>query len=133
MKKTSILIFYIILSTSLFSQSHRVSKNVLSTSLFQSFAPEGGYTISYERMLDPGYSSNAAQFSYKMNFTLISSSDRRSVVKIAHKFFMIETLINIQDTLFYQNSNITLLGMLQWAFILLCMVAIPIILKHIRM
>ncbi|MBL6663465.1 MAG: DUF3575 domain-containing protein [Flavobacteriales bacterium] len=79
MKKTSILIFFLLFSTSLFSQSFRVPKNVISTSLYQPFAPEGGYTISYERMLDPGYSYNAAQFSYKMNFTLISSSDRGRV------------------------------------------------------
>ena len=79
MKKISILFFFLVLSPSLFSQSFRVPKNVLSTSLYQPFAPEGGYTISYERMLDPGYSYNVAQFSYKMNFTLISSSDRRMV------------------------------------------------------
>ena len=66
-------------STSLYSQSFKVAGNVLSTSLYQPFDPVGGYTISYERMLDPGYSRNAAQFSYKLNFTLISDNKRSRV------------------------------------------------------
>ena len=48
------------------SQTFRVSDNVLSTSLYQPFAQVGGYTLAFERMLDPGYSRNAAQFSYKV-------------------------------------------------------------------
>ena len=72
MKNISILILFLIISTSLFSQSFRVTKNVVSTSLFQPFAPISGYTISFERLIDPGYSLNAAQFSYKLNTTLIS-------------------------------------------------------------
>tara|TARA_B100000497_G_scaffold127018_1_gene167512 strand:+ start:2285 stop:2920 length:636 start_codon:yes stop_codon:yes gene_type:complete len=79
MKHIFILLSFILFTSSLYSQSFRVSKNVLSTSLYQPFAPESGYTISYERMLDPGYSSNAAQFSYKMNVTLISDNKRSRV------------------------------------------------------
>jgi hypothetical protein len=79
MKHIFILLSFILFTSSLYSQSFRVSKNVLSTSLYQPFAPESGYTISYERMLDPGYSSNAAQISYKMNVTLISDNKRSRV------------------------------------------------------
>ena len=62
MKKTSILILFLLHSFSLLSQSYRIPTNVVSTSLFQPFAPISGYTISFERIIDPGYSINAAQF-----------------------------------------------------------------------
>lgn len=79
MKNILLSILLFLFSNTLHSQSFRVSKNVLSTSLFQPFAPESGNTISYERMLDPGYSSNAAQFSYKINFTLISDDKKARI------------------------------------------------------
>jgi len=79
MKNLTFLLLIFLFSHSLYSQSFRVSKNVIGTSLYQPFAPESGYSISYERMLDPGYSSNAAQFSYKMNFTLISDNKRSRI------------------------------------------------------
>ena len=60
MKNLTLLLLLLLLSFTLYSQSFRVPKNVLSTSLYQPFAPEGGYSISYERMIDPGYSVNAA-------------------------------------------------------------------------
>ena len=79
MKKASILIFLPSLSYSLFSQSFRIPQNVVSTSLYQPFAPLSGYTISFERLIDPGYSLNAAQFSYKLNTTLISYNQKKRV------------------------------------------------------
>ena len=66
-----LLLLIVICSLTSYSQSFRVAGNILSTSLYQPFDPVGGYTISYERMLDPGYSRDAAQFSYRMNFTLL--------------------------------------------------------------
>ena len=64
------------------SQTFRVSDNVLSTSLYQPFAPVGGYTLAFERMLDPGYSRNAAQFSYKINATLLSDKKKAEIANI---------------------------------------------------
>ena len=87
MKNISILILFLIISTSLFSQSFRVTKNVVSTSLFQPFAPISGYTISFERLIDPGYSLNAAQFSYKLNTTLISYNQKKEYATIDSQVF----------------------------------------------
>lgn len=87
MKKISFLIFLFFLSSSIHSQTFRVSKNVISTSLFQPFAPVGGYTVAYERMTDPGYSSNAAQFSYKLNATLISSTKKAKFITVNSQIF----------------------------------------------
>ena len=104
MKNISILLFCLLISTSLFSQSFRVPKNVLSTSLFQPFAANSGYSISFERLLDPGYSLNAAQFSYKLNTTLISYNQKKEYATIdsqvfydkeAYKFFgFIKCIVN---------------------------------------
>ena len=87
MKKVSILIFLLSLSYSLFSQSFRIPQNVVSTSLYQPFAPLGGYTISFERLIDPGYSLNAAQFSYKLNTTLISYNQKKEYATIDSQVF----------------------------------------------
>jgi len=72
----------ILVSVSCQSQTFRVSDNVLSTSLYQPFAPVGGYTLAFERMLDPGYSRNAAQFSYKINATLLSDKKKAEIANI---------------------------------------------------
>lgn len=87
MKNISILIYLLIISTSLFSQSFRVPKNVLSTSLFQPFAAVSGYTISFERLIDPGYSLNAAQFTYKLNTTIISFNQKKEYATINSQVF----------------------------------------------
>ena len=101
MKNISILIFSFLISTSLFSQSFRVPKNVVSTSLFQPFASISGYTISFERLIDPGYSLNAAQFSYKLNTTLISYNQKKSIQQLIRKFFMTKRLTSFLALLFY--------------------------------
>ncbi|MBL6873175.1 MAG: hypothetical protein ISR00_04385 [Flavobacteriales bacterium] len=64
------------------SQTFRVPDNVLSTSLYQPFASIEGYTLAFERLLDPGYSRNAAQFSYKVNVTLLSDKRKAEVANI---------------------------------------------------
>ncbi len=87
MKKTLVLILFLVLSSSLFSQSFRVPKNVVSTSLYQPFASEGGYTISFERIIDPGYSLNAAQFSYKLNTTIFSYNQKKEFTTINSQVF----------------------------------------------
>lgn len=87
MKNILILIFLLIITTSLFSQSFRVPKNVISTSLYQPFAPVGAYTISFERLIDPGYSLNAAQFSCKLNTTLISYNQKKEYTTIDSQVF----------------------------------------------
>lgn len=69
------------------SQTFRVSDNVLSTSLFQPFAPVGGYSLAFERMLDPGYSRNAAQFSYKINATILSDKKKGELYEFQGKSF----------------------------------------------
>ena len=61
MKKLLSTILFVLFTTLVHSQSFKVSKNVLSTSLFNQFTDLAGYSISYERMLDPGYSLNASQ------------------------------------------------------------------------
>jgi len=80
-----VFIFFIIEVT--YSQSFRVPKNVISTSLFQPFSQIGGYTLSYERIIDPGYSSNASQFSFKLNTTFISSTKREEYTRINSQVF----------------------------------------------
>ena len=87
MKKTSILILFLLHSFSLLSQSYRIPTNVVSTSLFQPFAPISGYTISFERIIDPGYSINAAQFSYKLNTTIISYNQKKEYTTIDSQVF----------------------------------------------
>jgi hypothetical protein len=87
MKKVSILIFLLFFSSSLFSQSFRIPKNVVSTSLYQPFAPTAGYTISYERIIDPGYSLNAAQFSFKLNSTIIYFNQKKEFTTINSQVF----------------------------------------------
>jgi len=90
MKNLTLLLLLLLLSFTLHSQSFRVPKNVLSISLYQPFAPEGGYSISYERMIDPGYSVNAAQFSYKINTTFISSTKKKEFTRIDSQVFFDE-------------------------------------------
>ena len=87
MKKVSILIFLLFFSSSLLSQSFRIPKNVVSTSLYQPFASLGGYTISYERIIDPGYSLNAAQFSFKLNSTIIYFNQKKEYATINSQVF----------------------------------------------
>lgn len=108
MKKISILIFLFSLSSSIYSQTFRVSKNVISTSLVQPFVPVGGYTIAYERMIDPGYSSNAAQFSYKLNATLISSTKKAKFTTVNSQIFYDEDA--------YQFSGYSILPELKYYF-----------------
>lgn len=108
MKNTLLLFILFFFCSSLYSQTFRVSKNVLSTSLYQPFSSEGGYTISFERMLDPGYSSNAAQFSYKMNATLISSTKKAKYTTINSQVFY--------DKDAYQFSGYSLLPELRYYF-----------------
>ena len=87
-----------------FSQSFRIPKNVLSTSLFQPFAAISGYTISFERLIDPGYSLNAAQFSYKLNTTLISYNQKKEYATIdSQVFYDKEAYKFFGFTLFYLN------------------------------
>jgi len=69
------------------SQTFRVSDNVLSTSLYQPFASIGGYTLAFERMLDPGYSRNAAQFSYKIGATVLNDKRKVEVDSIDGQIF----------------------------------------------
>lgn len=69
------------------AQTLQVSSNVLSTSLYQPFASVGGYTLAFERILDPGYSLNLAQFSYKLNLTLISDRKKGRIASIGNTIF----------------------------------------------
>tara|TARA_B100001057_G_scaffold267502_1_gene267618 strand:- start:2184 stop:2816 length:633 start_codon:yes stop_codon:yes gene_type:complete len=108
MKNISILTFLLIISTSLFSQSFRVPRNVVSTSLFQPFAAIGGYTISFERLIDPGYSLNVAQFSYKFNTTIISYNQKKEYATINSQVFF--------DKEAYQFFGYTILPELRYYF-----------------
>ena len=84
-----ILVLSVILtfSCSLFSQTFKVSQNIISASVFQPITTEGGYTLSFERMIDPGYSRNIAQFSYKMNITLISKTKKSEYLRLDSQVF----------------------------------------------
>ncbi|MGC6490943.1 MAG: DUF3575 domain-containing protein [Flavobacteriales bacterium] len=62
-----------------FSQTFKVSENVLGTSLYQPFAKISGYSLAFERMLDPGYSKNVAQFSYKLTASLLSDQEKSEI------------------------------------------------------
>ena len=99
------------------SQTFRVSDNVLSTSLYQPFAPVGGYTLAFERMLDPGYSRNAAQFSYKINATLLSDKKRRKLLISMDSPFIILMHSDIMVLCLSLSLSIILRGMLQWEYI----------------
>ena len=74
LEKIVLVLCILTFSCSVFSQTFKVSQNIISASVFQPITTEGGYTLSFERMIDPGYSRNIAQFSYKMNITLISKA-----------------------------------------------------------
>lgn len=69
------------------AQTFKVSSNVISTSLYEPFAPVGGYTIAFERILDPGYSLNLAQFSYKLGLTMISDTKKGKIATIGDAVF----------------------------------------------
>ena len=69
------------------AQTFQVSSNVISTSLYQPFASVGGYTIAFERILDPGYSLNLAQFSYKLGLTMISDTKKGKIATISDAVF----------------------------------------------
>lgn len=69
------------------AQTFQVSSNVISTSLYQPFASVGGYTIAFERILDPGYSLNLAQFSYKLGLTMISDTKKGKIATIGDAVF----------------------------------------------
>lgn len=77
----------VLISSYVNAQTFQVSSNVLSTSLYQPFASVGGYTLAFERILDPGYSLNLAQFSYKLNLTLISDSKKGRIASIGNTIF----------------------------------------------
>lgn len=81
---TILILFF---SHVLFAQSHQVSSNVISTSLYQPFASVGGYTLAFERILDPGYSLNLAQFSYKLSATSISDTKKSKIASIGDAVF----------------------------------------------
>ena len=110
MKKTIVfLIFTFIFSVTVaYSQSFRVPKNVISTSLFQPFSQIGGYTLSYERIIDPGYSLNASQFSFKLNTTFISSTNKDEYTRINSQVFYDEDA--------YQYSGYIVLPELKYYF-----------------
>ena len=90
MKKLLITILFVLFLTSVYSQSFKVSKNVISTSLLNQFTDLSGYNISYERMLDPGYSLNVAQFSYKLNASIISNKKKAVFTSINTQSFFDE-------------------------------------------
>ncbi|MBC8464196.1 MAG: DUF3575 domain-containing protein [Bacteroidetes bacterium] len=72
MKRIFILLSIFLVTGAVQAQSFLVKKNIISTSLFTPFEDPGGYSLSYERMLDKGQSLNAAQFSVKLNTKLIN-------------------------------------------------------------
>ena len=100
MKKLLSTILFVLFTTLVYSQSFKVSKNVLSTSLFNQFTDLAGYSISYERMLDPGYSLNVAQFSYKMNASIISNKNKAVFTTINSQSFFDE------DAYIFEGYNI---------------------------
>ena len=67
---------------------------------FNHFTDLAGYSISYERMLDPGYSLNVAQFSYKLNASIISNKNKAVFTTINSQSFFDE------DAYIFEGYNI---------------------------
>ena len=104
--KNIFTILLLITSTSIYSQSFRASRNVISTSLYQPFTTVGGYTLSFERTLDPGYSLTAAQFSYKLNVTSLYNN-RRARLDGPQRFY---------DSDAYQYSGFAIMPEIRYYF-----------------
>lgn len=85
--RLNVFLLCVLFSVFSYAQTFKVSDNVLSTSLYQPFASVGGYSLAFERMLDPGYSRNAAQFSYKLNATLLSDKKKAEITNIDGQIF----------------------------------------------
>ena len=61
------------------AQQKDFNRNVISTNLYSPFLKISSYSLSYERVLDKGYSPNLSQFSYRVSGILVRD-DEKSVL-----------------------------------------------------
>lgn len=69
-------IFCVFFFISADAQYKDFNRNVISTNIYSPFLKVRSYSLSYERVLDKGYSPKVSQFSYKISGILVRDTDK---------------------------------------------------------
>ncbi len=71
-----LFIFCLFVFVSAEAQHKDFNRNVISTNIYSPFLEVSSYSLSYERVLDKGYSPTVSQFSYKISGILVRDTDK---------------------------------------------------------